>query len=120
MPSATTKRPNCCACELRVRSPCAAKRLSSFGLCCRLIPGFERVPTSRLILRPLYRSTGARVEISSTVKGSVFSSSSCPFLELLGDISCVGSSYIEPEGVSPCWDGTVAGPWDGAGGDDGT
>lgn len=34
-------------------APCMANRLSSLGLCLRLIPGSERVPTARLRLRPL-------------------------------------------------------------------
>src|SRR5881398_2714960 len=105
MPSATTNKPKCSAFELSVRSPWAAKRLSSFGLCWRLMPGLERVPTTRLILRPVNCSTGGpgnagAVLISSPVYGSVLSNSTCPFLNWPGDISLVGRSYIEAAGTS--------------------
>ena len=121
MPSATTNKPNCSAFELSVRSPWAAKRLSSFGLCWRLMPGLERVPTTRLILRPVNCSTGGpgnagAVLTSSPVYGSVLSNSTCPFLNWLGDISLVGWSYIEAAGTSPGAGGDCIGA---GGGDDG-
>src|SRR5436309_11419985 len=84
------------------------------------MPGLERVPTTRLILRPVNCSTGGpgnagAVLTSSPVYGSVLSNSTCPFLNWLGDISLVGWSYIEAAGTSP---GAGGGDATG-GGDDG-
>src|SRR5881394_2320114 len=86
------------------------------------MPGLERVPTTRLILRPVNCSTGGpgnagAVLTSSPVYCSVLSNSTCPFLNWLGDISLVGWSYIEAAGTSPGEDGDCIGA--GGGDDDG-
>src|SRR2546421_10831322 len=85
------------------------------------MPGFVRVPTARLILRPVNCSREApgkagAVFTSSPAKGSVLSNSTCPFLNWLGDISLVGWSYIEAAGTSPGAGGDCIGA---GGGDDG-
>src|SRR5436305_15076572 len=91
IPSATTNKPNCCCCEFWVLAPCIAKRLSSFGLCLRLIPGSERDPTARLKLRPCS---------CCTEYGTVFSASACQFLDLYGDLYIVVWSLIDEAGIS--------------------
>src|SRR5438128_974835 len=95
--------------------------LSSFGLCWRLMPGLLRVPTSRLILRPVNCSTGGAanggaVLASMLAYGTVLSNSAEPFPNGPGGISFVGWSYIEAAGTSPETGGDGIGT---AGGDDG-
>src|SRR5260370_14891227 len=68
-----------------------ANRLSSFGLCLRLMPGSVRVPTTRLRLRP--------VTCSILYVFSVISASGCPL-----DGNCkVGISLIEGAACGAGW-----------------
>src|SRR5258708_31871219 len=65
------------------------------------MPGFERVPTTRLSLCPMYCSARVGAGMDGVLNGTVFSVSICPFLCELGDISMVGCSYIALDGTSP-------------------
>src|SRR5450755_2241851 len=83
--------------------------LSSLGLCCRLMPGSERVPTIRPRLWPENCSTGEAdlgVEFL-TINGIVVS---LPFCAAPTGNSSVGISLKAVDGTSPAGDA-----WDTAG-----
>src|SRR5438034_1636186 len=70
-----------------------ANRLSSFGLCLRLMPGSVRVPTTRLRLRPVTCSTLYGFSVISAC------ASGCP----LGGNCMVGISLIEGAACAAGW-----------------
>src|SRR5438132_7975311 len=76
-----------------------ANKLSSFGLCLRLMPGSVRVPTTRLRLRPVTCSTLYGFCVISASVSDCASGGNCKVgISLIEDASCAAGCGIGDTG----------------------